>query len=91
VTVTWREDALDDVLLILRHIETENPLAARRVAREFLLAGESLTVFPRRGRPGRIEGTRELVPVYPYIIVYEIDRYDDVAILRVWHGAQQRS
>jgi plasmid stabilization system protein ParE len=66
-------------------------IAARRVARELLLAGESLTVFPRRGRPGRIEGTRELVPVSPYIIVYEIDRHDDVAILRVWHGARQHS
>jgi len=90
VTVTWREDATTDVLRILRNIESENPIAARLVARELFLAGNSLAVFPRRGRPGRISGTRELVPVYPYIIVYEVDDADDVIILRVWHGAQDR-
>jgi plasmid stabilization system protein ParE len=90
VTVRWREDATTDVLRILGNIQTENPIAARRVARELFLAGNSLSVFPRRGRPGRIAGTRELVPVYPYIIVYEVDNADDVTILRVWHGAQER-
>jgi len=91
VTVIWREDAIDDVLRVLRYIETGNPIAARRVAREFFLAGDSLIKFPRRGRPGRIAGTRELVPVYPYIIVYEVAENDDIVILRVWHGAQERN
>jgi plasmid stabilization system protein ParE len=88
VTVTWREDATTDVHRILANIQTENPIAARRVARELFLAGNSLAVFPRRGRPGRIADTRELVPVYPYVIVYEVDDNDDVTILRVWHGAR---
>ena len=90
MTVTWREDATTDVLRILANIQTENPMAARRVARELFLAGNSLSVFPRRGRPGRIDGTRELVPIYPYIIVYEADGGGDVTILRVWRGAQNR-
>ena len=90
MSVILREDAVADVHLILQHIEIENPIAARRVARELLLAGESLAIFPRRGRPGRITGTRELVPIYPYVIVYEVAENDDTTILRVWHGAQQR-
>jgi len=60
------------------------------VTRELILAGDSLALFPRRGRPGRAPGTRELVTVVPYVIVYEVDETDTVMILRVWHGAQDR-
>ncbi len=36
-------------------------------------------------------GTRELVALSPYLIVYEVDPgADSVRILRVWHGAQDR-
>jgi plasmid stabilization system protein ParE len=90
MTVVWREPARADVVRIILHIGAENPIAARRVARELLLAGDSLEIFPRRGRPGRVPGTRELVAVTPYILVYEVDG-DDVTILRVWHGAQNRA
>ncbi|MEE3623233.1 type II toxin-antitoxin system RelE/ParE family toxin [Nitrospirillum sp. BR 11752] len=34
-------------------------------------------------------GTRELLVFPPYVIVYEI-MDDEVVILRVWHGAQDR-
>jgi len=41
------------------------------------------------GRPGRIEGTRELVVSgTPYIAAYRIVG-DTVRVLRVLHGAQQ--
>ncbi|HWK45023.1 MAG TPA: type II toxin-antitoxin system RelE/ParE family toxin [Stellaceae bacterium] len=55
-----------------------------------MLAGDSLGVFPRRGRRGRIPGTRELVAAFPYLIVYEVTDADTVTILRVWHGSQDR-
>jgi plasmid stabilization system protein ParE len=89
VRVIWREAARADVELIASHIAEENPLAARRVARALLLAGDSLADFPRRGRPGADPATRELVALWPYIVIYEI-RYEAVHILRIWHGAQWR-
>ncbi|HLN22506.1 MAG TPA: type II toxin-antitoxin system RelE/ParE family toxin [Patescibacteria group bacterium] len=89
MSVTWRPVASTDVRRIITHIADENPIAARRVAQELFVAGASLAVFPHRGRRGRTQGTRELVAVQPYIIVYEIDR-DAVTILRVWHAAQAR-
>jgi plasmid stabilization system protein ParE len=89
VRVIWRAAARADLVRIVRYVAEENPVAARQAARELVLAGDSLSIFPRRGRRGRVPGTRELVTVQPYIIVYEIDG-ESVTILRVWHGAQAR-
>jgi plasmid stabilization system protein ParE len=55
-----------------------------------LVAGDSLATLPRRGRPGRQPGTRELVALPPYIVVYRIAEDDTVTILRIWHAAQDR-
>ena len=89
MTVKWRPAARADVRRIVTHIAEENPIAAQRIAQELFVAAASLAVFPRRGRPGLVRGTRELVVIRPYVIVYEIDG-GDVIILRVWHGAQDR-
>jgi len=51
VAVVWAPQAIDDIARITRHIAAENPVAAVRVARELLIAGDSLAVFSRRGRP----------------------------------------
>jgi plasmid stabilization system protein ParE len=64
-------------------------VAARRIAQALLLAGDSLSLFPSRGRIGREPGTRELVAVQPYVLVYEAADIE-VTILAVWHGAQHR-
>jgi toxin ParE1/3/4 len=88
--VVWRAKALADVGRIVRHIAADNLVAAKRIGRELLLAGDSLVLFPRRGRPGRQAGTRELVVVPPYLIVYRVSGADVVTILRVWHAAQER-
>ena len=54
-------------------------------------AGDSLALFPARGSLGLATGTRELVAVWPYLIVYEVDTSSDtVRILRIWHEAQER-
>lgn len=90
VAVAWRSRALADVSRIVRYIAPDNPVAARRVGREILLAGDSLVMFPHRGRPGRLAGTRELVVMPPYLIVYRVSADDAVTILRVWHAAQDR-
>jgi toxin ParE1/3/4 len=42
------------------------------------------------GRPGLVEGTRELLE-YPYIIVYQVhDDSGEVVILSIVHGARDR-
>ena len=88
--VTWAPQAIGDVARITQYIAAENPVAAARVARELLIAGDSLVMFPRRGRPSSLLGRRELVAVWPYVIVYRLLADDSVDILRVWHAAQDR-
>jgi toxin ParE1/3/4 len=42
------------------------------------------------GRPGLVEGTRELIE-WPYIIVYKIDEArEEIVVVAVFHGAQDR-
>jgi toxin ParE1/3/4 len=60
------------------------------MAQELFVAAASLLTFPRRGRRGLLPGTRELLVVQPYVIVYEVDAADQVTILRIWHRAQDR-
>lgn len=89
--VEWRPDSLADRDAIIAYLEPLNPHAAVNLLQALVLAGDSLTLFPHRGRPGLAINTRELVAVWPYLIVYEVDaRADVVRILRVWHGAQDR-
>jgi len=90
VPVVWSPQATEDVGRIITYISGENPAAAIRIARELLVAGDSLELFPKRGRPSRFPGRRELTAVRPYVIVYRILDDGTVDILRVWHAAQDR-
>jgi len=51
--------------------------------------------FPHFGHDGVVSGTFEIVvPRLPFVIVYRIDvggTDDELVILRVYHGAQDRS
>ena len=82
--------ALADLRGIREYIAEDSPIAAARVAGRLEAACSSLAYMPERGRPGVRLGTRELVSVWPYVIVYRVDK-PDVTVLRIFHGAQDRS
>ena len=74
---------------IYERIAADDPDAAPRVIERFRIAVERLQEFPMIGRPGRVEGTRELVvPDTPYLVPYRV-RGHAVEILRVFHGARK--
>ncbi len=86
--VRWTTSAANDPYRIVQRIQKDNPTAATRVATIVYDECGSLRDFPRRGRKGRIEGTRELIfPGMPYIVVYRIQE-QIVELLRIYHGAQ---
>ena len=86
----WTPDAAEDLYRIVRYIQQNNPTAASRVADALVDGCERLLRFPRAGRTGRREGTREFVLTgLPYIVVYRIAD-EVVEVLRIYHGAQER-
>ena len=84
----WLELARADLLAIVDYISDDNPDAAQRLKDDIEAKAEQLPGFPKMGRPGRVEGTRELVAWANYIIVYQDDPFY-VRILRVLHAARQ--
>lgn len=87
--IVWRPIALDDLEQARRYVEEHNPRAAERLWRRILTAVERLGALPGLGRPGRVEGTRELVvPRTPYIVAYTVIG-DQVMILSVIHSSRQ--
>lgn len=84
----WSAFAIEDRDAIFDYIEEDSPRAAVVVDDRIRTQVRQLLQFPETGRPGRIEGTRELViRRTPYIAAYRITG-DTVRILRVLHGAQ---
>lgn len=89
--VEWLAAALDDREAIFRYLLERNPIAALALAEGLLTRADSLADTPDRGRPGLVPGTRELVALRPYILVYEVDHSAAIVrILRVWHSARDR-
>jgi toxin ParE1/3/4 len=67
--IVWRRMALDDLESVRRYIAEENPRAAARVHAAILTSVGRLANYPSLGRPGRVDGTRELVvPRTLYIV-----------------------
>ena len=85
--VVWLQEALDDIDQIVAYIDASNRTAAEKMGRKLFALGESLTVFPNRGRPGR-NGTRELPSVPPYVLIYEVVG-EVVTILTIRHSRRR--
>ena len=84
----WTSAAADDLENIANYLFEKTPENAARLIRELYDAPSTLMSFPNRGRPGKKEGTRELVmPSLPYVIVYQF-RSDTVHIVRILHSSQ---
>ena len=85
----WSPEASNDFVRIIEYIREQNPEAALRVARNIYGTVVTLKDHPRRGRGGRVSGTRELVlSPLQYVVVYRVFA-DAVEVARVLHGAQR--
>lgn len=89
----YAAEARGHIAAIFNFINDRNPIAATQVVARIRLAAERLAEFPRIGHVGRVPGTYEwVVRGLPYIVVYDISLgdEDEVVILGVFHGAQDR-
>jgi toxin ParE1/3/4 len=83
----WKASAVADLMAIVDYISDDNPDAALALMDEIQGKVEQLPAHPKRCRPGRVNGTRELVVRPNYIVVYA-ETSAVVTVLRVLHAAQ---
>ncbi|HLY61937.1 MAG TPA: type II toxin-antitoxin system RelE/ParE family toxin [Terriglobia bacterium] len=87
--IRWLKRALASLDAAATAIARDNPAAAACVVEAIANTVELLAQCPALGRPGRVDGTRELVvPDTPYLVPYRV-RGHAVEILRVFHGARR--
>lgn len=87
--IVWLPAAADALDREFDFLAAKNPQAARTVFVRIVALVRRLADFPNSGRPGQIDGTRELViPGLPYVVVYRVGG-ESVQILRVFHTRQE--
>jgi toxin ParE1/3/4 len=93
VRLRYTAEARGHIAGIFNYINDRNSDAATQVAARIRLAVERLAEFPRIGHVGHVPGTFEwVVRGLPYVVVYDVSLgdEDEVVILGVFHGAQDR-
>lgn len=87
--IKWAESAHRDIAATLRHyIEKQEKEVGQNLVNRLFSTVELLAQFPNSGRPGQIDGTRELViPDQSYVLVYKVT--ECIKIARVLHTRQK--
>ena len=86
--IRWTPPAAADLQNISDYLREHHPQYRQPTLRKLYQKIRALRDAPYVGRPGRVEGTRELLfPPLPYIVVYQV-KENAVEISRVFHGAQ---
>lgn len=87
--LAWTRLAIADLHRAHDFIAAESPRAASSVIDRIEKSAAMLLRHPLLGRPGRVEGTRELIVVEtPFVIPYRV-KGDRIQILAVIHGARR--
>ncbi|WP_034384359.1 type II toxin-antitoxin system mRNA interferase toxin, RelE/StbE family [Comamonas thiooxydans] len=84
----WNPRAYEDRGAIMDYIAQDNPVAALELDELIEQKAEALPANPTLYRPGRVQGTREVVVTKNYVMVYRVLEAR-VEILRVLHARQQ--
>lgn len=72
--VIWTPEAEQDRADVWDYIAADDPHAATRIDELFSDVAARLAEHPYLGKPGKIAGTRELIPHESYCMVYEIEQ-----------------
>lgn len=86
--IVWTQRARRNLEDIGEYIAQDSHITAEETIRRIIEQVSGLAFYPRIGRVGSVEDTRELVIAStPYIAVYRIR--ERVEVLRIRHGAQR--
>lgn len=88
--IRWTPPVVADLESISQYLRDRHPEYREATMRRIYNKIRSLKDAPYLGRPGAIDGTRELpFPPLPFLAVYRVSG-ETVEVLRVFHGAQSR-
>jgi toxin ParE1/3/4 len=87
--IVWSRRAIGHFVHLREYVEKASEKGASRIAGRILKAVDALRDHPDMGRPGRLQGTRELVvPGTAYVIPYRV-RGERLELIAVFHGRQK--
>ena len=87
--IRWTAIAADDLKSLHEYLSDHAPGHADSMVERILSSIDVLEQYPNLGRPGRLEGTRELVITgTPFIVFYRL-RKNQAEILDVLHAARK--
>ncbi|WP_209988992.1 MULTISPECIES: type II toxin-antitoxin system RelE/ParE family toxin [Pseudomonas] len=85
--IEWLPAARVEFRQIIDYLSDRNPVAALELMRSIEASILALSRRPHLYRPGRINGTREMVVHPNYLVVYKVT--DHIRILSVLHARQR--
>lgn len=86
--IVWTRRALREIDQAFAFVARDSPAAASAMVAAMEARAAVLAEHPEIGRPGRMDGTRELVlPGLPYILPYRV-RDGRIEILAVFHSSR---
>jgi toxin ParE1/3/4 len=87
--IRWTSRAFAQLEAAFDFVAYDNAPAAKKQLDTIARAVEQLANFPELGRPGRVNGTRELViQSTPYIVAYRV-KGELVRVVALLHGARR--
>ena len=88
--IRWTPPAAADLQSISDYLKEHHAEYRQPTIRKIYDKVRSLKETPYIGRPGQIEGTRELLFLpMPYVVVYRV--HDDaIEVWRIWHTSHSR-
>jgi len=88
--IRWTPAAAADLEHISAYLKGHYPRYREPTLRKLYDTVRTLKDSPHRGRPGREEGTPEILfPPLPYIAVYRVRKHS-IEVLRIYHASQNR-
>jgi len=88
--VRWTPPAAADMQSISDHLKERWPEYRQATMRKLYDKIRALKDAPYVGRPGRVEGTREILfPPMPYVAIYRVTG-QTIEIWRIYHTSQER-
>jgi toxin ParE1/3/4 len=88
--IRWTPPAAADMQSISDYLKEHHPQYRQPTMRKLYEKIRAMKDTPYLGRPGRVEGTREILfPPMPYVAVYRLNG-QTIEIWRIYHAAQNR-